>query len=200
MARKHGFTQPPEVRAKIGAGRRLTLEERFRAKYVIEPNGCYRWTGCMRPDGYGQVWAFGTVRKAHRVALILAGRELPAYDGGSTNALVVDHICRNTWCVNADHLRIVRQGDNCGVLAKPTPFFTNKLRLFCPKGHPYSGENVARLLTRRGKRGQWGTGRMCLTCWPHYKNHPRRFWLPEDLPADEFKSAISTLPIGVENP
>src|SRR5690606_13443117 len=65
--------------------------------------------GAASKDGsgfrYGMIWVDGQRVKAHRVALSLAGVEVP-------EGYFVDHRCGNTLCVNAEHLRPVTPAQN----------------------------------------------------------------------------------------
>lgn len=65
---------------------------------------CWVWTGTHDPAGYS-CCTFGRpsrMTKAHRVAVILDGRTIPA-------DLEIDHLCRNVGCVNPAHLEVVTQ-------------------------------------------------------------------------------------------
>jgi hypothetical protein len=55
----------------------------------------------------------------------------------------VDHLCRNTRCVNPDHLEAVTPKVNAE--RRPYP-----IKSECPRGHPYQGDNV--FLNNRGER------------------------------------------------
>ena len=79
---------------------------RVRMEYIELPNGCHEWQRARNSRGYGVVWCDGKVRLAHRVAFYLANGRWPI-DG-----LVVDHICENKACVNADHLRELENWQN----------------------------------------------------------------------------------------
>jgi hypothetical protein len=69
-------------------------------KYAVDTRtGCHVWTRAIQTRGYGVVWFDGKVRLAHRVAWFLAHGTWPAAD------VVLDHICENKACVNAEHLR-----------------------------------------------------------------------------------------------
>jgi len=178
--------------AKMLAGRLAVippLEVRFWAK--VNKNGpvfgdlgpCWLWTAAKNNKGYGN---FGKVVNgktvmlcAHRVAWELSGRELP---NKRRDGLVLDHICRTPLCVNPDHLRVVTQAANCTVLAIGAPAGINALKTECKRGHPLSGENLARILVRNGPKTAWRPTRVCLTCWPSNANHKRRFYLMEDGP------------------
>ena len=86
----------------------LTREERFWSKVWFMPTGCLLWTDSLNGDaGYGNFkWATGEPMSAHRAAWRLAGRPLPE------RPLLLDHRCRNRWCVNVDHLRVATYSAN----------------------------------------------------------------------------------------
>lgn len=77
-----------------------------RMTYTVDENGCHVWQKALSKNGYGVIWHDGKVRLAHRVAFYFAHGRWPA-DG-----LVVDHICNNKACVNADHLREIPNWQN----------------------------------------------------------------------------------------
>lgn len=95
--------------------------------------GCWNWTGALN-DGYGSFCAYGGVNAAHRVAVVLSGRSIPA-------DMVVDHICRNRKCVNPEHLRIVDNYTNLheNSMAAAHVFGT---ATHCIRGHPFDEENT----------------------------------------------------------
>ena len=114
------------------------------------PDECWNWLAGKHDRGYGHFYFRGDNWRAHRVSLILAGTEVPRYDGGSSGGLVVDHACGNTGCVNPAHLRVVTQGDNCGPLARDTPHWVNKHKTECKRHHPFTPENI--MPSKRGHR------------------------------------------------
>lgn len=80
---------------------RLSVRERFDEKWMPEPNtGCWLWLAQTSQSGYGQMNVGGESKRAHRVAWEL-------YCGPIPPGMVIDHICRQTLCVNPDHLRVV---------------------------------------------------------------------------------------------
>lgn len=73
--------------------------------YIVnELTGCWEWQRSGY-DGYGNVRAAGRSWKAHILYYTLLRGEVPA---GHT----LDHLCRNTNCVNPDHLEPVTQTEN----------------------------------------------------------------------------------------
>lgn len=110
---------------------------------------CLIWCGSKRHNGYGQVNWKGRITSAHRVAWLLAGRDLPTdrYEGQ------FDHLCRNRACVNVDHLEIVSQPENNRRSQSVTA--RNGRKTHCKHGHPFDVKN-----TRFRKNG----GRVCRRC------------------------------------
>lgn len=127
----------------------VQVEERFWTKVEkMAEDGCWFWLGAPDKAGYGRV---GFNRKdyyAHRLSYEFAHGEIP-------EGLEIDHLCKNTLCVNPEHLEAVshaenvRRGDGwAGRYAQKT---------HCPQGHPYVYENLEKYWLKRGRR-------RCLTC------------------------------------
>lgn len=89
---------------------------------------CWPWSRSVGSHGYGQTWDGITVRLAHRVAWSLTHGPIP-------EGMTVDHICRNRRCCNPAHLRILTNLDNATDNGQGR-------KTHCPKGHPYSGDNL----------------------------------------------------------
>ena len=49
---------------------------RFMSKVEVQSDGCWRWTGAVWQNGYGQFSIGGTTRRAHRVAYVWTDGEL----------------------------------------------------------------------------------------------------------------------------
>lgn len=71
--------------------------ERFSKRYVVQPNGCWTWTGSVDHRGYGVFHLLKQSDGAHRNSFRMYKGEIP-------KGLVVRHLCHNKLCVNPDHL------------------------------------------------------------------------------------------------
>lgn len=88
--------------------RELTADvlDRVIRNITLMPDGCWRWDGSLTPTGYGRIGIGGRLAnggkriRAHRVTWVWLRGPIP--DG-----LELDHLCRNTRCVNPDHLEPV---------------------------------------------------------------------------------------------
>lgn len=120
-----------------------SLEDRFWPKVSPEPNsGCWLWEGAVHTNGYGNFYVDGKYRRAHRVSYEMHKGQIP--DG-----LVIDHLCRNTFCVNPDHLEPVTHGENVRRGEN-----RNRDKTHCKWGHEFTPDNT---LMRKG-------GRACRKC------------------------------------
>lgn len=127
-------------------------QDRFWAKVRLDPSGCWIWTASQQSKGYGQFGSRsggcrrGKSTQAHRIAYELRVGPIP-------EGMTLDHLCRNTLCVNPDHLEPVTRGEN--VLRGVGFSATNARKTHCPRGHDLTGENV--YVTPTGRRN-------CRTC------------------------------------
>lgn len=127
--------------------------DRFMAKVYKESRGCWRWLGAIggSGEGYGVLSLDGKRSFAHQAIF-------RHYRGPIPETHEIDHLCRNTRCVNPDHLEAVPHSENCrrGRVGQH-----NAKKTHCPHGHPYAGQNL-RLIHRRG-----GVERSCWACHYH---------------------------------
>ena len=104
----------------------------FDESYMPEPNcGCWIWLGSLFLSGYASFQFGGKNVRAHKFSYEKERGPVP-------HGMVLDHICRMKCCVNPDHLECVTQKINM------RRHFSkhHKYKTHCPKGHPYSGENL----------------------------------------------------------
>lgn len=88
---------------------------------------CLEWTGLKTKEGYGRFIINQKQIAAHRWSLSLC-EDLDA-------DLSVDHLCRNTSCVNPSHLEQVPIGVNIRRGSTAT-------KTHCKHGHPFDDENT----------------------------------------------------------
>lgn len=108
----------------------IRLPNRFWDKVLGLDTGCWVWTACILHNGYGQFRVGPKHKQAHRVSYTALVGEIP-------EGLQLDHLCRVRECVNPSHLEPVTGKENCN---RGLDHSANKTQ--CPKGHPYSGENL----------------------------------------------------------
>jgi HNH endonuclease len=142
-----------------------TLHERFWAKVESTggPQACWLWTGAKLPKGYGVIRrgqrGAGYIY-AHRVSYELRNGSIPA-------GLSIDHLCRNTSCVNPDHLEAVPIKVN--LLRGESLSAQYARRTHCKAGHPLN----------HGLFSKGHSFRRCKVCVANYMRqyrlaHPRR--------------------------
>lgn len=150
----HRAEPPVEKRRK-----RKDPLDRLLTKFEIDfETGCWNWTACITPAGYGQFWyEYRRNNFAHRAAWIELVGPIP-------EGMVIDHLCKNRRCCNPDHLEVVTMAEN---LLRGDGFAGQRVRqpnyaTHCPNGHEYTPENT--YVRPKGKRR-----RECRTCRNTYK-------------------------------
>lgn len=84
---------------------------RFRAKYVVEPSGCWQWTGAATTLGYGKLCYRGRQCLAHRLSY-------EHHVGPIPTGMLVLHSCDVPGCVNLAHLFLGTPRDNMQDMAR----------------------------------------------------------------------------------
>jgi hypothetical protein len=118
-----------------------SLIERF-WQYVekSDADSCWNWKGALTKKGYSVFSVNAKYTRGHRFSYELAKGKIP-------KGLVVDHLCRNTSCVNPNHLEAVSGRIN--ILRGLSPSAKNATKTHCPKNHEYTYENTGYTITRR---------------------------------------------------
>ena len=128
------------------------LEQRFWSK-VVKTNSCWNWTAAKNEKGYGLFGIkHGKIIRAHRFSYELVNGKIPT-------GLTLDHLCRNRACVNPDHLEAVTNKEN--ILRGIGLTAINSRKTHCPKGHPYSSDNLVKMSSSERK---------CKTCYDERKS------------------------------
>jgi hypothetical protein len=130
---------------------------RFNSKWIAGKNGCHIWQAGKDEDGYGVFWLHGRTRRAHQVALLLAGRPVP-------EGFIANHTCRNKSCVNPQHLEAITLDESWRKDSSSTSY-VNSQKTHCPEGHPYD---------RNDGRRRW-----CSICRNANKKRLRAKWKAE---------------------
>lgn len=111
--------------------------KRLLSKVRVVASGCWEWTGYVTKRGYGKftVGKTGTIY-AHRWAYRLFVGDIP-------DDLPLDHLCRNTICVNPAHLEpVTPQVNTARGKAGQALGARNRSKSHCAHGHPYSQANT----------------------------------------------------------
>ncbi|WP_189389045.1 HNH endonuclease signature motif containing protein [Streptomyces sp. SDr-06] len=131
---------------------------------VRRDSDCLVWTGPLDKDGYGFFYLRRKNRRAHRVAWYDMHGEIP-------EGMVINHVCRNRACVNAQHLQVVTIREN--VLKDSAAVSAiNARKTHCKRGHPFD-----RVYRKSGDRGHQ---RYCSICEAAKSRRLQAKWRAED--------------------
>lgn len=118
----------------------MTLNDRQERRLYssIDTSGdCWIWTGTIRVGNAGEErgWFFANYKWQPATRALwqhLVGR-IPA-------GLELDHLCRNTICVNPDHLEPVTTAEN--IRRSFSASGLNRRKSACHRGHPFNRDNT----------------------------------------------------------
>jgi|SRR5882724_128897 len=117
----------------------FSIKERLQAYSKRLPNGCIEWIASKFRDGYGCIRANGRDRGAHIVSYEFHVGPIP-------QGLELDHLCRNRWCINPEHLEPVGHRENVLRGVAPGALIHNTGR--CAKGHVMTKQPSGRMSCR----------------------------------------------------
>lgn len=149
--------------------------ERLLSKCIKSADdGCWEWQAAKTKQGYGQFYFNGQMMGAHRASYWLHRGPVPS-------GLVIDHLCRNTSCINPSHLEIVTIKEN--ILRGDNPVARNARKTHCKRGHLFDENNT--LFNKRG-------GRSCKACIRDWdttteQREKRKLWAREYRKTDRWK-------------
>ena len=135
----------------------MPTKVRLTDKYEVgDESACWPWKGFYNHKGYGRFQVNGHTISAHRAVY-------ESLIGPVPEGLTLDHLCRNRACVNPQHLEPVTNKVN--VLRGTGLCATNAKKMNCPRGHPYSGNNlIIKTYHGNSKTKRVGVERMCREC------------------------------------
>lgn len=107
----------------------LGNEDAFWSRTKGITSGCIEWQSTLDNKGYGVLTLNGRQWKAHRIAKALSGEFVPHF-------LASDHLCKNTKCVNSEHIELVMNAEN--VMRGKSFAVENANKTECLNGHPFS--------------------------------------------------------------
>jgi hypothetical protein len=117
-------------------------------------SGCWIWIGQANGCGYPMM-----SDAPHR---FLAHRWSYAHFIGAIDAdLTIDHLCRNTMCVNPAHLDAVTIGEN---IRRSPIHYANPTRTTCKRGHAYGDLERHWVWNAKGTR-KWLSRKACPECY-----------------------------------
>lgn len=113
--------------------------QRFFGK--VDFDECWNWQA-GKSSGYGAFTINGNSHPAHRISYFLAN------DIEQDCFKVIDHLCKNTMCVNPHHLELVERGTN--TIRGNSASTRNRVKTSCIRGHSFDSSNTG--IDSRGDR------------------------------------------------
>jgi len=120
----------------------------FFSRIIKQDNGCHEFQSWSDRDGYRFFRFEGKDWKAHRLAVVFDGRDLPP-------GKVVMHHCDNPACVNPAHLSVATQKENSLDCVSKGRNPGN--RLGTSKGQKHTAETITKIIATRTRNGTLNT-------------------------------------------
>lgn len=140
----------------------MKLTDQEIQKRIKIVNECWEWQGGNSSsktgrNSYAIIRVDGMKRYLHRVLYKRTVGEIP-------EGLTLDHLCRNTLCVNPKHLEPVTQAEN-----SRRAFVSRNIQKsnVCKSGHKFEGDNLTYAHKKR-KDGIKVRYRVCIECRRRY--------------------------------
>ncbi len=130
----------------------------YNKKKTDDQTGCWNWMGAIQSNGYGNFYFAGNNILAHRFSY-------EAHKGRIPGDLTINHKCKNTRCVNPDHLEIMTQYENS--MLGDNPMAINARKTVCINGHSLTGNHI-KIINRKD-----GIRRQCRKCAAIYQRRSR---------------------------
>ena len=124
---------------------RGSAEEYVAIRCEVSASGCWVWSRYLDRHGYGKGYFRGRTWLAHRLSYA-------AHFGSIPDGLTIDHLCKNTRCVNPKHLEPVSNREN--VLRGTGPSALCAKKTHCHRGHLFDHKNT----------NKWMGKRVCRAC------------------------------------
>lgn len=143
MAKPHplkGRKQTPEHIAKRAAAypksrRLIDPKQKILSKVIITESGCWQWLGSVFKKSSGSYGQIRIGRRGENKMLRAHRFSYEVFVGKIPEGLCLDHLCRNTLCVNPKHLEPVTHTENM-----KRGFSANKTH--CKNGHERTISNI----------------------------------------------------------
>lgn len=118
-----------------------SLWKRIYGNYVVSGSGCWDWIGNNKKGKYGYTYLSLNI-KGTKPLVLGAYRAMYALIHGIPNeGLQLDHLCRNTNCINPKHLEPVTAREN--QYRSPISISSvNLAKTHCKRGHAFTEQNV----------------------------------------------------------
>lgn len=109
-------------------------------KIYVNDYGCWIWTAYYKERfgfSYGWMRYNGKSENAHRVSY-------KVFKGEILDGFEIDHLCRNTLCINPDHLEVVVHAENMKRGNLKNNGEHERSKTHCIRGHEYNKDNTYR--------------------------------------------------------